>query len=46
LFLELNGFEFVAREEEATRAVLDLAEGALAEDKYAMFLGENARTKK
>ncbi len=46
LFLELNGFVFVAREEEATRAVLDLAEGALAEDKYAMFLGENARTKK
>jgi death-on-curing protein len=42
LFLELNGFDFTASEEDASRAVLDLAAGTLDEDGYAMWLAENA----
>jgi len=47
LFLELNGYRFVASEEEATRAVLELASGNLDEAGYTAFLGTNSlRAKK
>ena len=38
LFLELNGHRFTASEEEAARAVLALASGALDEVGFAAFL--------
>jgi death-on-curing protein len=41
LFLELNGFEFVAGEEDATQAVLRMAAGALDEGEYAAWLRKN-----
>ncbi len=41
LFLELNRFDFAATEEDATRAVLDLAAGTLDEDGYVAWLREN-----
>ncbi len=43
LFLELNGFRFLASEEEAAEAVIALAAGALDEDGYARFLAENSK---
>jgi death-on-curing protein len=43
LFLELNGFDFKAREEDATRAVFDLAAGKLDEVQYAAWLHANIR---
>ena len=42
LFLELNGYRFAASEEEATRAVLELAKGNLDEAGYAAFLRANS----
>lgn len=42
LFLELNGYRFGAIEEEAARAILDLASGALDEAGYADFLELNS----
>jgi death-on-curing protein len=44
LFLELNGGEFVAREEDAAAAVLALAAGEWDEAAYAAFVRENARS--
>ncbi len=41
LFLELNGVGFVASEEAATRAVIDLAAGDMSEEGYGDFLREN-----
>jgi death on curing protein len=41
LFLELNGFDFIASEEDATQAVLDLAAGALNEAAFAAWLRAN-----
>ncbi len=38
LFLELNGYRFVASEEAAAQAVLKLAEGTIDEDGYCEFL--------
>ena len=38
LFLELNGVRFVAPEEAATRAVLDLAAGVTTDADYAAFV--------
>jgi len=38
LFLELNGYQFAALEEEAAQAVISLAEGSLDEAGYAEFL--------
>lgn len=38
LFLELNGYSFSATEEDAARAVIDLASGALGEAGYSSFL--------
>ena len=42
LFLELNGYRFAASEEEATRAVLELARGNLDEAGYTAFLRTNS----
>jgi death-on-curing protein len=46
LFLELNGFEFRASEEEATKAVTSLAAGSLDEAGYGAWLRENVRRKR
>jgi death on curing protein len=46
LFLELNGFRFNAREEDATQAVLDLAAGKLKEAEYAAWLRVNIRRRR
>jgi death on curing protein len=43
LFLELNGFDFTASEEDATQAVLGLAAGSLDETGYIAWLSENSR---
>ena len=42
LFLELNGYRFAASEEEAARAVLELASGNLDEAGYTGFLSANS----
>jgi death-on-curing protein len=42
LFLELNGYHFIASEEDAAQAVLGLASGGLDEAGYAAFLRANA----
>ena len=41
LFLELHGFDFKASEEDAARAVLDLAAGTLDETAFASWLRSN-----
>jgi death-on-curing protein len=41
LFLELNGYRFVASEEDAAQAVLKLAAGNLDEADYSSFLRGN-----
>jgi len=46
LFLELNGFEFNASEEDATQAVTSLAAGTLDEAGYLAWLRENVRRKR
>jgi death-on-curing protein len=46
LFLELNGFDFKASEEDATQAVTSLAAGSLDEAGYAAWLRENVRRKR
>jgi death-on-curing protein len=43
LFLELNSFNFIATEEDATRAVMSLAAGTLNESGYTAWLRENAK---
>jgi death-on-curing protein len=43
LFLELNGYRFTASEEDAARAVLELAGGNLDEAGYSAFLRGNAK---
>lgn len=43
LFLELNGLNFIAREEDAADAVLSLAAGTLDESGYVDFLRRNVR---
>jgi death-on-curing protein len=42
LFLELNGYRFLASEESAATAVMELAAGAMDEARYAEFLALNA----
>jgi death-on-curing protein len=42
LFLEMNGYRFSASEEDAARAVLDLAAGKIDEAGYEAFLRSNA----
>ncbi len=46
LFLELNGFEFQASEEDATQAVTSLAAGSLDEAGYSSWLRANTRRKR
>ena len=46
LFLELNGFDFKASEEDATLAVMALAAGELDEGGYAGWLRGNAKRKR
>lgn len=46
LFIELNGFEFKASEEDATQAVMSLAAGTLDEAGYTTWLRSNTRAKK
>ena len=46
LFLELNGYRFNASEEDATKAVLDLAAGVIDETTYSAFLRANTRRRK
>lgn len=46
LFLEVNGFEFVASEEDVIAAVLALAAGDLDEVGYAAWLRSNVRAKR
>lgn len=43
LFLELNGFEFTATEEDATQAVMELAAGGLDEKAYSSWLRDNVK---
>jgi death on curing protein len=42
LFLEINGYRFVASEESATQAILGLASGALEESEFVAWLRGNA----
>jgi death-on-curing protein len=44
LFLELNGYRFMATEEEAASAVLALAGGRIEESGYAEFLRTQVKT--
>lgn len=46
LFLELNGFSFIASEADATRAVMDLAAGSIEETDFGTWLRQNSRPKK
>jgi death-on-curing protein len=46
LFLELNGYHFIASEEDAAQAVLQLAAGTLDEAGYSAFLRGNAGRRK
>jgi death-on-curing family protein len=46
LFLELNGYRFVASEEDAAQAVLKLADGTLDEADYSSFLRGNVVRRK
>jgi death-on-curing protein len=46
LFLELNGYRFVASEEDAAQAVLQLAAGTLGEADYSSFLRGNVVRRK
>lgn len=46
LFLELHGFEFNASEEDATRAVFELAAGTLDESAFAAWLRSNAKRRR
>jgi death-on-curing protein len=42
LFMELNGYRFTAREEDAAQAIIGLAAGAIQEMDYASFLAANS----
>jgi death on curing protein len=44
LFLELNGFRFIASEEAAAQAVIALASGAMNEQGYTEFLSDNVNS--
>jgi death-on-curing protein len=46
LFLELHGFAFKASEEDATRAIWDLAAGTLDEAAYDGWLRTNAKRRR
>lgn len=42
LFLELNGYRFIATEENSAQAVIALAAGSLDEAGFKLFLGDNS----
>jgi death on curing protein len=44
LFLETNGCRFTAPEEDATRAVVDLAGSVLDEEAFAAWLGKHVKS--
>jgi death-on-curing protein len=46
VFLELNGFDFKASEEDATQAVLALAAGTLDEPGYVVWLRANVKRRR
>ncbi len=46
LFLELNGFDFKASEEDATQAVVSLAAGTLDEAGYTRWLRTNSQARR
>ena len=46
LFLELNGFIFIASEEDATQAVFGLASGTLDEAAYTSWLRANSKRRR
>ncbi len=46
LFLELNGFDLKASEEDATQAVMSLAAGTLDEANYTAWLHSNTKPRK
>jgi death-on-curing protein len=46
MFLQLNGFDLLASEEDVINAVLALAAGDLDEDGYAKWLRSNAKRRK
>jgi death-on-curing protein len=46
LFLELNGYRFIASEEAAAQAVLELAAGNMDETGYSAFLRANVERQK
>ena len=43
LFLELNGFRFIATEENAAQAIISLAAGTMTEDTFGRFLRDNTK---
>jgi death-on-curing protein len=43
LFLELNGYRFVASEEDAAQAVLSLAAGRIGEEAFAAWMRANVK---
>ncbi len=43
LFLELNGFKFIASEEDATQAIFSLAAGTLDEAAFTVWLRVNSK---
>jgi death-on-curing protein len=43
LFLELNGYRFIASEEDATQAVLELAAGTLNEGAFTRWMRANVK---
>jgi death on curing protein len=46
LFLELNGYEFTATEEDATQAVLNLAAGILREAEFTTWIAANCKPRR
>jgi death on curing protein len=46
LFLETNGCRFAAPEEDATRAILDLAAGLLDEEGFVSWLGNHVKSRR
>jgi death on curing protein len=46
LFLEMNGYRLTASEEDATQAVLSLAEGTLDEGAFLVWLRAKSRAKR
>jgi len=46
LFLELNGYRFIASEEDATQAILGLAAGTLDESGFTTWMRANAKLRR